>query len=112
MDYGYQTFQIRNSAVQIFTAPYRCLVVFSDLKYDDVSHFTVSIQDLQQIQGGAQTTHDLARGYNQGNIGDDGNDDFRRENIGCYILRAGQRLSLDSIDDFDITVNYFRLPEL
>lgn len=105
LDYAVQKFVIRNSNAQTFTAPYKCMVLFSDLRYDDENDFNITIADLIPVQSGGKTTHLLG---NRNRFSDNTNNN---EHLGSYILRSGQRLILNSSDDFDVEIHYFRLPE-
>ena len=106
MDVQKQTFQIRNGGGQIFTAPYKCMVVLSDVKMDDSAFWQIQILDLEVVQGGAPNNMRFAE---YGNVSVGGNT-FLSQDIGsAYIMRSGQRLAIDAADDFDVTINYFRM---
>lgn len=105
MNVGSQTFQIRNAASQTFTAPYRCLVVFSDIKFDDENNGSIILLDMEEIQSGGLNRMFL--------FGVDGAtaSTIIPVVVGSYIVNSGQRILMDAVDDFDVTINYFRLPD-
>lgn len=99
-DYGSETLVVTNGASDTFTAPYKCMVILSDFRFDDTNDGRVEILDLNIIQSGGRTSMFIFKApINDDDLG------------GCsHILRSGQRLRADANDDFRVTVNYFRLP--
>lgn len=103
LDYQTNTYQIRNSSAQTFTAPYKCFCFFSDIRFDDSGGITVKHIDLDPIQG-SQTQVSIVYANN-------GTPDESLQSVGCVVLNSGERLRFDAVDDADITLHYMRLPE-
>ncbi len=102
MDHQTQLLQSIDDAVVTYNVPYKCLIMVSQIEFDENDNIPSGnriefFQNMNFFGNGPNGLQSIGTYFGNG--------------VTSAILRAGDRVVVEGIDDFRVTLEIFRMPE-
>lgn len=110
LDYDVRLFQPRNGATQSYVLPYAAYVTVGDFRPDDSKGGSVYIQHNRRVQSSGNVRQMILNANFDNGLGS--NDlDGDSPVCGGVVALKGDTIIVQALDDMDVRVYIFRLPE-